>query len=244
MLPFIFTNVTQILRCRPDAHKGRIYNVSFLFFFFFPAVEIHQISVTLRWKTSIQALHPPLLPSSPPLPSLLPSPLSLLCTGVWSCFLMSSGTSGAITLSPSVVTLCTCCKALLIQPHVCIHSCTPAPEFPKWTKPPYSYRIKDHVKIVFYSLSWMCVTFMTSSFFFFFCCIRQPLAAESPRCQMLDQAFLCESHLMPDFCGPSQVCWMCVRASVLQRHSLQARVDGCICLCNWMCVCVCAAAWD
>ena len=123
MLPFIFTNVTQILWCRPDAHKGRIYNVSLSFFFFFPVVEIHQISVTLRWKISIQALHPPLLPS---LPSLLPSPLSLLCTGVWSCFLMSSGTSGAITLSPSVVTLCTRCKALLIQRHVCIHSCTPA----------------------------------------------------------------------------------------------------------------------
>lgn len=164
MLPFIFTNVTQILRCRPDAHRGRIYNVSF-FFFFSSGGDSSDLRVTLRWKISIQALRPPLLPSS--LPSLLPSPLSLLCTGVWSCFLMSSGTSGAITLSPSVVTLCTCCKALSIQPHVCIHSCTPAPEFPKWTKPPHSYRIKDRVKIVFDSLSWTCVTIMTSSFFFF-----------------------------------------------------------------------------
>lgn len=164
MLPFIFTNVTQILRCRPDAHKGRIYNVSFFFFFF------------QRWRFIRSQWHSGekspsrlcILPSSPPsLPSLLPSPLSLLCTGVWSCFLMSSGTSGAITLSPSVVTLCKCCKALSIQPHVCIHSCTPAPEFPKWTKPPHSYRIKDHVKVVFDSLSWTCVTIMTSSFFFF-----------------------------------------------------------------------------
>lgn len=32
-----------------------------------------------------------------------PAPLSLLCTGVWCCFLMSLGTSGAITTSPSVV---------------------------------------------------------------------------------------------------------------------------------------------
>ena len=148
--------------------------IMFLSFFFFPVVEIHQISVTLRWKISIQALHPPLLPS---LPSLLPSPLSLLCTGVWSCFLMSSGTSGAITLSPSVVTLCTRCKALLIQRHVCIHSCTPALSStrPK-VKPPYTYRIKGHVEIVFYSLSWTCLTIMPSSFFFFlFWYVRQPL---------------------------------------------------------------------
>ena len=80
---------------------------------------------------------------------------------------------------------------------------------------------------------------MPSSFFVFVLVCQAAITAESPRCQMLDQAFPCESHLMPDFCGPSQVCWMCVRASVLQRHSLQAWVDGCICLCNWMCVCVC-----
>lgn len=214
----------------------------FLFFFFFQRWRF----IRSQWHSGEKSpSRLCILPSSPPsLPSLLPSPLSLLCTGVWSCFLMSSGTSGAITLSPSVVTLCTCCKALSIQPHVCIHSCTPAPEFPKWTKPPHSYRIKDRVKVVFRLTELDVCYHHDVQFFFFFGCIMQPLTAESPRCQMLDQVFLCESHLMPDFCGPSQVCWMCVRASVLQRHSLQARVDGCICLCNWMCVCVCVAASD
>lgn len=79
MLPFIFTNVTQILRCRPDAHKGRIYNVSFLFFFF------------QRWRfirsqsdTQVKNLHPGSASSPPPLlPSLSPftpplSPLAAL----------------------------------------------------------------------------------------------------------------------------------------------------------------------
>ncbi len=87
MLLSIFSNVTQLFCCCQDTHKERIYD-----YFHFPTAENHQISVTLRWKISGQALHPPSLHCS------------LLCTRVWSCFLMSSGTSGAITLSPSVVT--------------------------------------------------------------------------------------------------------------------------------------------
>lgn len=55
---------------------------------------------------------------------LLSAP-SLLCTGVWSCFLMSSGTTGAIALSPSVLTFCTCFKAF-IDPQ-CIHRFTKTP---------------------------------------------------------------------------------------------------------------------
>lgn len=177
MLPFIFTNVTQILRCRPDAHRGRIYNVSFFFFF-------------QRWRFIRSQWHSGekspsrlcILPSSPPsLPSLLPSPLSLLCTGVWSCFLMSSGTSGAITLSPSVVTLCTCCKALSIQPHVCIHSCTPAPEFPKWTKPPHSYRIKDRVKVVFRLTELDVCYHHDVQFFFFFWVYKAAINSREPQ---------------------------------------------------------------
>lgn len=100
MLPFIFTNVTQIFCCYPDTHKERIGNC--------PTAENYQISVTLEGGISVQAPHP-FLPSS------LFAPLSLLCTGVWSCFLMSTGTAGVIALSPSVVTFCTCYKALLIQ---------------------------------------------------------------------------------------------------------------------------------
>lgn len=50
------------------------------------------------------------------------SPPSLLCTGVWSCFLMSSGTTGAIALCPSVLTFSMCFKAF-IDP-LCIHTFT------------------------------------------------------------------------------------------------------------------------
>lgn len=79
----------------------------------FLRAENFQIGVSAEaWRGS---LHPSLPPSLTALPSLL-------CTGVWSCFLMSSGTTGAIALSPSVVTFCTCYKAF-IDP-VCIHTFT------------------------------------------------------------------------------------------------------------------------
>lgn len=77
----------------------------------FPRAENFQIWVSAEaWRGSLH-------PSLPPSLTALPSPL---CTGVWSCFLMSSGTAGAIALSPSVVTFCTCYKAF-IDP-VCIHT--------------------------------------------------------------------------------------------------------------------------
>lgn len=55
---------------------------------------------------------------------LLSAPL-LLCTGVWSCFLMSSGTTGALALCPSVLTFSMCSKAF-IDP-LCIHTFTKTP---------------------------------------------------------------------------------------------------------------------
>lgn len=61
MLSFIFTNVTQIFCCCPNAQRKD------LCFFQFPTAENHHISLTHRWKISVQLciLPPPSLLSSP-----------------------------------------------------------------------------------------------------------------------------------------------------------------------------------